>query len=191
MPRSGLSSSRKGIAFESEKAILVTYRQWTIPGQRIDLIVEGTVLVEVKAVPKLRPLHQVSGPVLSADNGATDWVAFEFQRAVVEGRPATCVVAGRAARSAAEVRRGSQKQATKVHAWFVFVTHASLLSPASGRRPTGQRSRQGVGILPFSLLRFFASSFLRVSRRPVHSVVVQRFLRLCPLRLHFSGIEAS
>ena len=53
-----LELQSKSIAFESEKAILVTYRQWTIPGQRIDLIVEGTVLVEVKAVPKLRPLHK-------------------------------------------------------------------------------------------------------------------------------------
>jgi GxxExxY protein len=53
-----LELKSRGIQFESEKAILVKYRQWTIPGQRIDLIVEGTVLVEVKAVPKLRPLHK-------------------------------------------------------------------------------------------------------------------------------------
>jgi GxxExxY protein len=53
-----LELESNGISFESEKSILVKYRQWTIPGQRIDLIVEGTVLVEVKAVPKLRPLHR-------------------------------------------------------------------------------------------------------------------------------------
>ena len=50
-------SSRK-IAFETDKPILVKYREWLIPGQRIDLIVEGTVLVELKAVPRLRPLHR-------------------------------------------------------------------------------------------------------------------------------------
>jgi len=50
-------SSRK-MAFESDKPILVRYREWLIPGQQIDLIVEGTVLVELKAVPRLRPLHR-------------------------------------------------------------------------------------------------------------------------------------
>ena len=47
-----------GIPFESEKPILVKYRDWLIPGQQVDLIVAGTVLVELKAVPRLRPLHR-------------------------------------------------------------------------------------------------------------------------------------
>ena len=33
-------------------------RDWTIPGQKVDLIVEGIVLVEIKTVPRLRPVHQ-------------------------------------------------------------------------------------------------------------------------------------
>jgi GxxExxY protein len=48
----------RDIPFESEKAILVKYRQWSIPGQKIDLIVRGMVLVELKAVPRLRPFHK-------------------------------------------------------------------------------------------------------------------------------------
>ena len=48
----------RGIPFESEKPILVKYRAWSIPGQKIDLIVAETVLVELKAVPRLRPLHK-------------------------------------------------------------------------------------------------------------------------------------
>ena len=48
----------RNIAFESEKPILVKYRQWSIPGQKIDLIVRGIVLVELKAVPRLRPFHK-------------------------------------------------------------------------------------------------------------------------------------
>jgi GxxExxY protein len=48
----------RGIAFETEKSILVKYREWTIPGQRIDLIVRGVVLVELKAIPRLRPVHK-------------------------------------------------------------------------------------------------------------------------------------
>jgi GxxExxY protein len=43
--------------FESEKPILVPYRQWQIPGQPVDLIVAGLVLIELKAIPKLRKIH--------------------------------------------------------------------------------------------------------------------------------------
>jgi GxxExxY protein len=53
-----LELDSRNIAYESDKAILVKYREWSIPGQRIDLIVRGTVLVELKAVPKLRTLHR-------------------------------------------------------------------------------------------------------------------------------------
>jgi GxxExxY protein len=53
-----LELDSRGICFEAEKPIEVVYRSWRIPGQRIDLIVEGVVLVEVKAVPKLKPLHE-------------------------------------------------------------------------------------------------------------------------------------
>jgi GxxExxY protein len=48
----------RGLVFESDKPILVKYRSWTIPGQTIDLVVGGVVLVELKAVPRLRPFHQ-------------------------------------------------------------------------------------------------------------------------------------
>jgi GxxExxY protein len=53
-----LELDSRGIPFESEKPILVKYRQWTIPGQKIDLIVRGIVLVELKAVPRLRAFHK-------------------------------------------------------------------------------------------------------------------------------------
>src|SRR3954466_5408500 len=78
----------------------------------------------------------------------------------------------------------SHKQTTPVLWWLACATRPSLLSPASGRRPTGWRRGCACLCTLSFLLRFFASSFLRVSRRPVHSVVIQRFLRLCPLRLH-------
>lgn len=47
-----------GLAVEREKRISVKYKHWQIPGQRIDLIVEGLVLVEIKAVARLKPLHK-------------------------------------------------------------------------------------------------------------------------------------
>ena len=53
-----LELTSRGLTFESEKRILVKYREWLIPGQQIDLIVAGTVLVELKAVPRLRALHR-------------------------------------------------------------------------------------------------------------------------------------
>jgi iron complex transport system substrate-binding protein len=48
----------RGLPFESEKPILVKYRQWLIPGQKLDLVIAGVVLVELKAVPRLRKIHQ-------------------------------------------------------------------------------------------------------------------------------------
>jgi GxxExxY protein len=48
----------RGLRFEREKRISVKYRHWEIPGHKVDLIVEGVVLVEIKSVPRLRPIHR-------------------------------------------------------------------------------------------------------------------------------------
>src|SRR5262245_5306536 len=53
-----LELSSRGIAFECEKPIDVQYKRWMIPGQRIDLIVGSLVIVEIKAIPKVRALHR-------------------------------------------------------------------------------------------------------------------------------------
>ena len=47
----------RGIKFEAEKAVTVRYKQWELTGQRIDLIVEGTVIVEIKAAERLQPVY--------------------------------------------------------------------------------------------------------------------------------------
>jgi GxxExxY protein len=52
-----LELDSQGMKFEQEKKIDVRYKTWLIPGQKIDLIVEGVVLVELKTVPKLKRLH--------------------------------------------------------------------------------------------------------------------------------------
>jgi GxxExxY protein len=52
-----LELDSRGITFECEKAIMVRYKLREIPGQKVDLIVGGLVLVEIKAVPKLREIH--------------------------------------------------------------------------------------------------------------------------------------
>jgi GxxExxY protein len=52
-----LELEARGLRFECEKAIAVLYRGTPIPGQRIDLLVGGCVIVEVKAVSAIEPIH--------------------------------------------------------------------------------------------------------------------------------------
>ena len=53
-----LEMDARGIKFDREKKIEVAYKQWTIPGQQVDLVVEALILVELKAVPKLLLVHE-------------------------------------------------------------------------------------------------------------------------------------
>jgi GxxExxY protein len=43
----------RGIRFERERSVVVRYRDVAIPGQRIDLIVESQVIVELKAATRI------------------------------------------------------------------------------------------------------------------------------------------
>ena len=45
----------RGLPFERERAVIVRYRGVAIPGQRIDLIVAGQVLVELEAAARVDP----------------------------------------------------------------------------------------------------------------------------------------
>jgi GxxExxY protein len=47
----------RGLAFEQQRPIKVAYRGVDIPGQRIDLIVEHAVVVELKAVRRIDEIH--------------------------------------------------------------------------------------------------------------------------------------
>lgn len=53
-----LELDARGIRYESEKPVEVRYKSWIIPGQRVDLLVEGQVIVEIKAVKALKFLHR-------------------------------------------------------------------------------------------------------------------------------------
>ena len=48
----------QGIAYESEKAVVVKYRDVEITGHRIDLVVRGLTVVELKAVKRLEDVHR-------------------------------------------------------------------------------------------------------------------------------------
>ena len=53
-----LELDARHIAFERERPIHVRYRGVDIPGQRIDLIVEGLIVVELKAVEQFHERHR-------------------------------------------------------------------------------------------------------------------------------------
>ena len=47
-----------GLAFECERAVTVNYRGIEISGQRVDLIIENQIVVELKAVVRLDDVHR-------------------------------------------------------------------------------------------------------------------------------------
>lgn len=47
----------QGMSYECERAITVTYRGQEIHGQRVDLVVEGLIVVELKAIVR-DPIHE-------------------------------------------------------------------------------------------------------------------------------------
>jgi len=48
----------RGLRFELERPITVRYRDVSLTGQRVDLIVEGLIIVELKAVIRLDEVHR-------------------------------------------------------------------------------------------------------------------------------------
>ena len=48
----------RNLAYECERAVRVDYRGVAIDGQRIDLVVEGLIVVELKAVTRLDDVHR-------------------------------------------------------------------------------------------------------------------------------------
>ena len=53
-----LELEARNLAYEKECSIRVSYRGVDIPGQRVDLIVEGQIVVELKAVSHLDSVHK-------------------------------------------------------------------------------------------------------------------------------------
>jgi GxxExxY protein len=50
--------SASGLMFERQKQILVPYKDIEISGQRLDLLVGGRTIVELKAVESIAPIHE-------------------------------------------------------------------------------------------------------------------------------------
>jgi len=49
----------RNLAFECERPLTVVYRGVAIPGQRVDLLVENRVVIELKAVVRFEQIHRV------------------------------------------------------------------------------------------------------------------------------------
>lgn len=47
-----------GLAFETERQVIVSYRSSTVGVQRLDVLVEGKVLIELKSVAALDYVHK-------------------------------------------------------------------------------------------------------------------------------------
>ena len=47
----------RGVSYEAERSIRVRYRGIDIPGQRVDLIVDGQIVVELKTVVRFDSIH--------------------------------------------------------------------------------------------------------------------------------------
>ncbi|MDB5365892.1 MAG: GxxExxY protein [Rhodospirillales bacterium] len=55
----GFELEDRGLRFEQQKALAVTYQGRSIPNAlRLDLVVEEAVVVEAKAIQALLPVHQ-------------------------------------------------------------------------------------------------------------------------------------
>lgn len=54
----GIELEMEGLRYERELTIRVTYRGRALRAQRLDLVVEDQLVVELKAVERLEPVHQ-------------------------------------------------------------------------------------------------------------------------------------
>lgn len=48
----------RNIRFENQKEITVPYKTFSLSGQRLDLLVEGLLILELKAVDAIAPIHE-------------------------------------------------------------------------------------------------------------------------------------
>jgi GxxExxY protein len=53
-----LELAAEAVSYEREKSIPVTYRNQILCHQRLDIVVEGQVLLEIKSVERIHPVHQ-------------------------------------------------------------------------------------------------------------------------------------
>ena len=73
------------LAFTRQVGIPLYYRGELIAEHRPDLVVEGQVIVEVKSVERLAPIHWAQVLDLLTCDGFARWAASEFQQSYPSG----------------------------------------------------------------------------------------------------------
>jgi len=81
--------SARHLAYETEQPVKVVYRGIEIPGQRVDLIVEGVVVVELKSVMHLDRIHESQLISYLKTTGIRAGPVDEFQSTDTQAGPAT------------------------------------------------------------------------------------------------------
>jgi len=79
-----LELGEAGLSYESEKRILVPYKQWQLEGHKLDLIVRGVVIVELKAVPRLAEIHRLQVPSYLKATGLRLGFVMNFNAEVIK-----------------------------------------------------------------------------------------------------------
>lgn len=54
-----LELDSEGLQYASEKRILVPYKSWQIDGHRLDLLIGGCIIAELKVVPRVKDVHRL------------------------------------------------------------------------------------------------------------------------------------
>jgi GxxExxY protein len=82
----------RGLKYERERRITLTYRGKPLRSHRLDLVVDNRILLELKAVERLMPIHrsQVIGYLRASAlrlalliNFNTDWLRSQIKRVVL------------------------------------------------------------------------------------------------------------
>jgi GxxExxY protein len=71
--------SLRGIPFEDEKELVVPYKDIRIPGQRLDILVAGRILLELKTVEAFAPIPPGSALVLPQGHRTPARLPDQFQ----------------------------------------------------------------------------------------------------------------
>ena len=74
-----LELRKRGIAFESQKLVQVVYDGVVVGNHILDLVVEGFLVVELKAVKALEDVHHCAVALLLASHGMQGWLAAKLQ----------------------------------------------------------------------------------------------------------------
>src|SRR5262245_28903571 len=54
----GIELTSRGLKYERERAVMLFFKEHPLRTHRLDFVVEGQVLLELKAVERLAPVHQ-------------------------------------------------------------------------------------------------------------------------------------